>query len=172
MKDISRRKWLILLATVAIIVTLAFSANVFAAAVGVGPTVPHNVMLELDGSVVGAFIGVSGLEMTTQVIESTAPDGTPYKHPGSTSCANIVLKTGIQNQGLALLWQWYKEIIEGSDTHKDGAIIMLGPKGTALARYNFFDAWPCNWKVYHLKEGEPGNIFVEFEIVVKRITQN
>ncbi|MEN8239543.1 MAG: phage tail protein [Actinomycetota bacterium] len=128
-----------------------------------------NFRVEIDGVGVAAFQEVSGLEVTTEVVEYQ--DGTDIilrKRPGRTSYSNIVLKRGYT--ATDDLWEWMRKTIDGSVERKAGSVILYGDDATSeIVRYNFFEAWPCRWKGFVL-DGKSVDVAIEeLEIAVERI---
>jgi hypothetical protein len=63
--------------------------------------------------------------------------------PGRPTYGNITL-TGPQGSGNAL-FEWYRRVLDGKVERKSGSVILLDRSGTEVARYNFFEAWPCQY---------------------------
>ena len=71
------------------------------------------------------------------------------KKPGRTTYANIVLERGYT--ATDDLWNWRKNIEDGRIDRRAGSVIVLDQDGTTeVARYNFYEAWPCKWNVPEL----------------------
>lgn len=121
-----------------------------------------------DGSEV-TFQEVSGLEVTTEVVEyQDGDDLILRKRPGRTSYSNIVLKRGYTASDA--LWNWMKSVIDGKIQRRAGSLILFGDDAeTEIARYNFYEAWPCRWKGFTLDGKGVGALIEELEIVVERV---
>jgi phage tail-like protein len=128
----------------------------------------YNFKVEIEGVTVGAFMEVSGLESTTEVLETgDGDDLNVRKRPGRTSYTNIVLRRGFTNTDE--LWKWRQQVVNGQVERKSGSIVLCDDTGGEIMRYNFFEAWPCRWKSSMLSARERGTVFEEIEIVVEKI---
>jgi phage tail-like protein len=65
------------------------------------------------------------------------------KLPGLTKYPNIVLKWGLTDSDE--LYKWWKDIMNGKITRKNGSIILLDTEGNEKVRWNFLNAWPTKW---------------------------
>lgn len=105
-----------------------------------------NFLIEIDGIAQGNFIECSGLEATTEVIETRegGSNTTVYKLPGKTTYSDISLKWG--TTASRELWLWRQDVIEGNVTRRNGSIVLydLG-NSNEVARWNFVNAWPSKW---------------------------
>ena len=129
----------------------------------------YNFKVEISGVTVAAFQEVSGLEVTTEVIETQDGDDLLLrKRPGRTSYSNIVLKRGYT--ATDELWTWMKAVVDGKVERKSGSVILMGDDGfTEIVRYNFFEAWPCRWKGFVLDGKGTGVAVEELEIAIEKI---
>lgn len=102
--------------------------------------------VEFQGGVVGAFRECTGLGSENEVVEykASGPKGQYIikKVPGRMTWNNITLKRGITDS--MDMWDWRKLVEEGKidDARKNGSIVMFNQEGTAVARWNFVNAWP------------------------------
>lgn len=102
--------------------------------------------VEFQGQVVGAFRECSGLGSENEVVEykASGPNGEYVikKVPGRLKWNNITLKRGITDS--MDMWQWRKLVEQGkiADARKNGTITMYNQQGTAVAKWNFLNAWP------------------------------
>src|SRR5438034_299098 len=101
------------------------------------PFVNFNFHVEIDGISRGAFQEVSGLDSTVDVVEHRegGQNTTPYKFPGQTKHANIVLKYGMVADHE--LFDWHKSVVDGDIDRRNGSVILLDRKGQEVARWNF-----------------------------------
>ena len=115
-----------------------------------------NFLLEIDGLTSAGFTEVSGLSTETSVIEyREGGDRSPSrKLPGITKYSNITLKRGITKD--RSLWQWRKTVMDGATQRKNGSVVLLDTGRQEVARWNFFEAWPCKWEAssLHAKSSE------------------
>ena len=130
--------------------------------------------VEIDGASVGFFKSVSGLESETEVIEYR--DGTDpniiRKLPGRTKWSNIVLKRGL-TESKDPMSEWRNDIETGREFKtKTGSIVILDDAKGEVARYNFYEGWPCKW----IGASAVGNGSViaieEFELAVERVVRS
>jgi phage tail-like protein len=102
--------------------------------------------VEFQGGVVGAFRECTGLGSENEVVEykASGPKGQYIikKVPGRMTWNNITLKRGITDS--MDMWDWRKLVEEGKieEARKNGSIVMFNQEGTAVARWNFVNAWP------------------------------
>ena len=110
---------------------------------------PHrnfNFLVELDGIARASFTECSGLEATTEVIETRegGDNVTVRKLPGKTTYADISLKWGLTESDE--LWQWRRSVIEGTFERKNGSIVIYDlTNKREVVRWNFVNAWPSKW---------------------------
>lgn len=117
--------------------------------------IAQNFFLEIKGDVVTYLSGVSGLDITMDVVESVQATndgkkvirkmlGTHVKPPDLS--LTRVAPTDITNDPL---WTWFNKIYESgmpvanrTAERKDGSIVLYDSTGTEVARFNFFNGWP------------------------------
>jgi phage tail-like protein len=110
------------------------------------PLVSAWFSLEFQGAVVGAFRECSGLGSENEIVEykASGPKGDMVikKVPGRLKWNNITLKRGITDA--MDLWKWRKLVEQGNvdQARKNGTITMYDTKGSAIAKWNFTNAWP------------------------------
>ena len=112
----------------------------------VDPYRNFNFLVEIDGITQASFIECSGLEATTEVIEtrSGGDSTTVYKLPGKTSYSDITLKWGTTTS--TELWSWRSDVINGTVNRKNGSVVLYDlANQTEVARWDFFNAWPTKW---------------------------
>lgn len=134
----------------------------------------YNFYLEIEGvtkdhkTVVGGFKKVSGMNSSTEIIEFKQGNDTAVrKKPGRTSYSNIVLERGFT--ATDDLWEWRKKIEEGSIDRRSGSIIVLDQNLEEVARYNFFEGWPCKWDAPPMDAESSGMAIEKVELAVERI---
>ena len=111
----------------------------------VDPYGNFNFLVEIDGITRAAFHEASGFDSSVDVIEHREGGDatTPRKLPGMAKYANIVLKRGITDD--AQLFQWHRDVVNGTVQRKNGSIVLLDNAGAEKVRWNFFNAWPAKW---------------------------
>jgi len=124
--------------------------------------------VEIEGVTVGAFQAVHGIDSFTEVIEfKDGDDIIVRKVPGRTLYSNIVLDRGFVNS--SELWQWRKDVIDGSIERKAGSIILCDDQGDEIMRYNFFQAWPARWSGFELDGQDAKTVVETVELAVEKI---
>lgn len=137
-----------------------------------------NFLLEIEGitgdsaTVVGGFKSISGMDSSTEIIEfKQGNDIRVRKKPGRTTYSNIVLERGYT--ATDDLWEWRKAIEEGSIDRRSGAVIIMDHDGsTEVARYEFFEGWPCKWNVPELSSDQSGMAIEKIEIAVEQVKRS
>ena len=135
----------------------------------------YNFLLEIEGIIadtkviVGGFKSVSGMDSETEVIEfKQGNDMVVRKKPGRTTYANIVLERGYT--ATDDLWQWRKNIEDGKIDRRAGSVIILDQDGqTEVARYNFYEGWPCKWNVPDMNSDTSAMAIEKIEICVEKV---
>ena len=135
-------------------------------------------LLEIQGIIsdvkviVGGFKSVSGMDSETEIIEfKQGNDMVVRKKPGRTTYANIVLERGYT--ATDDLWEWRRNIEEGKIDRRSGSIIVLDNDGsTEVARYNFYEAWPCKWYVPDMDADKSSMAIEKVEIAVEKVARS
>jgi len=133
------------------------------------PYAGFNFRMEIDGVEVAGFKTISGLEMTTEVVEYFEGDNvntTVRKIPGVTNYSNITCSRGIAS-GLEL-YEWCKQVNDHTREieRKDITINFLDDSGEPQKTYTLFEAWPCRYKIsdFDATANELGAEEIEFVI--------
>ena len=135
----------------------------------------YHFLLEIQGVVndtrviVGGFKSVSGMDSETEIVEfKQGNDKVVRKKPGRTTYSNIVLERGYT--ATDDLWNWRKNIEDGQIDRRSGSVLILDQDGeTEVARYNFFEAWPCKWYVPDMDSDTSGMAIEKLEIAVEKV---
>jgi phage tail-like protein len=135
----------------------------------------YNFLLEVQGIVndnkiiVGGFKSMSGMDSETEIVEfKQGNDTVVRKKPGRTTYANIVLERGYT--ATDDLWQWRMNIENGKIDRRSGSIIILDQDGqTEVARYNFYEGWPCKWYVPDMNSDSSAMAIEKIEIAVEKV---
>lgn len=105
----------------------------------------YNFRVEIDGIDRGGFREMSGLDTAQDPVEyreGTDPL-TQRKLFGLVKYSNISLKWGITDD--AQLWEWRKEVMDGTITRKNVSVVLMDDVGEEKIRWNIFNAWPTKW---------------------------
>lgn len=132
-------------------------------------------LLEIQGVIsdtkiiVGGFKSVSGMDSETEIVEfKQGNDKVVRKKPGRTTYANIVLERGYT--ATDDLWQWRKNIEDGKIDRRSGSVIILDQDGqTEVARYNFYEGWPCKWYVPDMSADSSAMAIEKLEIAIEKV---
>ena len=135
----------------------------------------YNFLLEISNynentkEIVGGFKSVSGMDSETEVIEfKQGNDMVVRKKPGRTTYANITLERGFTATDTLFLWR--KNIEDGLIDRRSGSVIILDQDGeTEVARYNFFEAWPCKWYVPDMDATASNMAIEKVELAVEKV---
>ena len=135
----------------------------------------YNFLLEITGIIgdtkvlVGGFKSVSGMDSETEIVEfKQGNDMIVRKKPGRTTYANIVLERGYT--ATDDLWQWRNNIEKGIIDRRSGSIIVLDQDlTTEVARYNFYEAWPCKWYVPEMAADQSGMAIEKMELATEKV---
>jgi phage tail-like protein len=113
----------------------------------VDPARNFNFLVEIDGYAQASFTECSGLETTTEVIETRegGDNTTVHKLPGKTTYSDITLKRGVTASDE--LWKWRESVIHGDVRRKNGSIVVFDlANAREISRWNFVSAWPTKWE--------------------------
>ena len=135
----------------------------------------YHFLLEIQGVIsdnkiiVGGFKSVSGMDSETEIIEfKQGNDLIVRKKPGRTTYANIVLERGYT--ATDDLWQWRKNIEDGKIDRRAGSVIILDQDGqTEVARYNFFEGWPCKWEAPQMDSDSSSMAIEKIELAIEKV---
>jgi phage tail-like protein len=109
------------------------------------------------------------MDSETEIVEfKQGNDTVVRKKPGRTTYANIVLERGYT--ATDDLWQWRQNIENGKIDRRSGSVIILDQDGqTEVARYNFFEGWPCKWYVPDMSADSSAMAIEKIEIAVEKV---
>ena len=135
----------------------------------------YHFLLEIQGVIndnkiiVGGFKSVAGMDSETEIVEfKQGNDMVVRKKPGRTTYANVVLERGYT--ATDDLWQWRKNIEDGKIDRRAGSVIILDQDGTTeVARYNFYEAWPCKWNVPDMDSDSSSMAIEKIELAVEKV---
>jgi phage tail-like protein len=109
------------------------------------PIANFRFLVELDSLVVAGFSEVTGIQAETETEEYREGGVNDHVHRFRkiTKYPNLVLKRGITDS--ALLWNWYKDVVDGRVQRRNGAILLFDRTGTLAWRWEFVQAYPVKW---------------------------
>jgi phage tail-like protein len=118
-----------------------------ATAVRNDPLRGFNFRIELDNTSVASFREASGLTLSTDPVdyrEGTDTWLSVRKLTGLTKNTNITLKRGItKNKDL---WNWYRNILNGVEDRRNGAIVLQDEQHNDVLRWQFQNGWITKWE--------------------------
>jgi phage tail-like protein len=101
-----------------------------------------NFRLEVDGLTLASFSEASGLVAEGDPVdyrEGADMVNSVRKLAGLRKYQNITLKRGYtQNKEL---WAWYRNIANGDDDRRNGAVVLMDEAHRDVLRWNFRNAW-------------------------------
>ncbi len=101
--------------------------------------------LEIGGIQQAGFSECSGFDITVDPIDYR--EGTEATHvrklPGLTKYGNVTLKWGITDS--TELYDWHKEIVNGTIKRQTIAIQVVDEAGNDKARWEVVEAWPSKY---------------------------
>jgi phage tail-like protein len=106
--------------------------------------------LEFDGVTMAEFGKCSGFETTSEVIESKEATAQgriiTRKVPGTMQWSDITLERRLDTS--LELYGWRQLVIDGDidKARRNGSIVAYNSMGTEVARWNFTNGWPKQWK--------------------------
>lgn len=135
-----------------------------AAGLRIDPFCNYNFLVEIDGIVSGAFSEVSGLTIETEVEERREGGVNDYIHllPKGTKYGNLILSKGLSD--LDLFWSWYRDVVNGTVSRKDGMIMLFDSAMDLAMWWYFYQAYPIKW------EGPTLHAYSDPVIAVEKIT--
>ncbi|HEX5604833.1 MAG TPA: phage tail protein [Pyrinomonadaceae bacterium] len=111
----------------------------------VDPYKVFRFVVEINGTRVGGFSEVTGLEVRTEVEDYREGGVNDYIHkmPKETRYPNLTLKRGITDA--TDFWDWHQQIVGGDIQRKMVSVVLLDAQGQEKWRWVFRDAYPVKW---------------------------
>lgn len=134
-----------------------------------GPYRDSRFRLEIDEVVRAGFRECHLPSARTDVIEyreGNEKRPTPRKLAGLTDYGPLVLKGGVAKDAMAL-FEWYRMVADGKidEARTTIAVVLQDEEGTAGARWEFRNAWPCRYEGPRLDATGEGIAIERVEIV-------
>lgn len=112
------------------------------------PRDPYKVfqfVVEINGTQVGGFSEVTGLEVRTEFEEYREGGVNEYVHKiaKETRYPNLTLKRGITDADG--LWEWHQRVVGGEVERKTVSVVLLDSQRRERRRWVFRDAYPVKW---------------------------
>ena len=111
------------------------------------------------------FTEVTGLEVEVEIqpVEEGGVNDHTHKLLGRAKVSDITLKNGFTNSNA--LWNWYKEVLNGTYNRKNISIVMVDNSGTERHRWNFKEALPIKWTGPQLKADQSAVAIQSLQLV-------
>jgi phage tail-like protein len=102
-------------------------------------------VVEINGTRVGGFSEVTGLEVRTEVDEYREGGVNDYVHKlaKETRYPNLTMKRGITDADD--FWNWHQQVVGGDIRRKTISVVLLDSLGDEKWRWIFRDAYPVKW---------------------------
>ena len=102
-------------------------------------------VVEINGTQVGGFSEVTGLEVKTEVDDYREGGVNHFVHriAKETRYPNLTLKRGITDA--TLLWDWHQQVVNGEIERKTVSVVLLNERREEKRRWVFQDAYPVKW---------------------------
>lgn len=116
-------------------------------------TSANRFLFELDGTEIGVFREVHGLEVTVAVHEFSEGGQNAYSHrvPGRMRWPNLIFRRGLTDSNA--LFEWLSRssgegfAAAGNKLSRStGAVTAIDTAGTRLRTWEFIDVFPVRWK--------------------------
>ena len=109
------------------------------------PLSGYSFLVEIGGIREAGFRECSGLGAMTEPVEVNEGglNSASHKFVGRTKQNNIILKWGLTASDL--LYDWYRQIVNGQIKRESGSIIILNRTGQRSAQWDFINGWPTRW---------------------------
>jgi len=107
----------------------------------------YNFRIELEKTPVASFRECSGLSLTTDAVDYREGTDQPLsvrKLTGLRKYTNITLKRGYTDN--KDLWNWYKNVVNGTEDRRNGAIVLQDEQHNDVLRWEFENGWICKWE--------------------------
>ncbi len=111
------------------------------------------------------FDSVSGLRIDFEDLAYHCEKNETQNRPGKVKANDICLKRKFGKD--KELYEWMRDIKNGTPTRKDGSVILLDDEGKVVGMFNFYGAWPKSWSIPILRAGE--EVTEEFVISVSKV---
>ncbi|MDQ6522161.1 phage tail protein [Nocardioides sp. LHD-245] len=131
----------------------------------------NRFIFELDGTEIGVFREVHGLQVTVAVHEFAEGGQNAYAHrmPGRMSWPNLHFKRGLTDSNA--LFEWLERssgegfAAAGSKlTRSTGAVTAIDTTGARLRSWEFLDVFPVRWRGPDFSIGSPTPLEEELEV--------
>lgn len=128
------------------------------------PYTSFNFLVEIQGIITAGFSEISGLQIETELeeVREGGVNNHIHKLPKLTKYGNLTLKHGLTDQDI--LWNWYKDVINGNVMRTNITIFLLDFAGKLVMHWEFSDAYPVKWTGPELKAESNTVAFETLEI--------
>lgn len=134
------------------------------------PWAGFSFVVEKDGTQLGGFSQVGGLERETQVEEFREGGVNDFHHQlvTGTKQPNLALKRGLAD---ADLWRWHEDVIGGDISRSTISVIVRTRNGGEALRWVFADAYPVKWSASDLDASSSAVVVESVEFAHRGVTK-
>src|SRR5689334_17967685 len=129
-----------------------------------------NFRVEIERTPVAGFRECSGLSFTTASVEYREGTDVPLhvrKLTGLRAFSNITLRRGMTRD--RDLWNWYRNVLNGQEDRRGGAIVLQDELHADVMRWNFEGGWISRWEGPSLNATGNDVAIETIEITVERV---
>lgn len=119
-------------------------------------------------TVVPGVLDVAGLSSASEVIEyQDGEDRTLRKRPGRTKYSNLVIKRRLPLAANDPVWQWRKQVTDGTIARKNLVIVLKSSSGGEVLKLRALYCWPAVINAAQIDEA--GLPYETVEIAIEKI---
>lgn len=129
------------------------------------PYLAFNFVVEIEGLLAGGFSECSGLQVESEFHEYREGGVNGYVHRfwGPAKSPPLVLRRGLAQADA--LWAWYREVLQGHVTRRNGTIHLRDLRRSTVRSWNFRQAVPSKWAGPELRADANVLAFESIELV-------
>lgn len=130
----------------------------------------YNFEVQIENTAVAGFRECTGLSFTTDPVEYREGTDVPLhvrKLTGLRKFGNVTLKRGFTQSHV--LWSWYKNVLNGVEDRRNGAIVLQDEQHNSVLRWNFQNAWITKWEGPGMNATSNDVAIETIELAVERV---
>ena len=130
----------------------------------------YNFRLQLERTSVAGFSECGGLSFTVDPVEYREGTDLPLhvrKLTAMRKFANLTMSRGFTDS--MDLWNWYKNVLNGIEDRRSGAVILQNELHANVLRWEFENGWICKWEGPALNAANNNVAIEKIEICVERV---
>jgi phage tail-like protein len=135
------------------------------------PFANFRFLVEIDSLVVAGFSEVTGIQVETETEEYREGGVNDHVHKFRkiTKYPNLMFKRGLTDS--AVLWNWYRDVVDGRVQRRNGAILLFDRSGVPVWRWEFVQAYPVKWTGPDLRGDGSATAIEALELVHKGLNR-